>query len=163
MAIDMYLKLATVDGESTDAGHAGEIDLLSYSFAANQTGTSHTGSGSGAGRVSIHDLTITKVADKASPTLFALCCKGSHLADATLTVRRAGGDEPVEYMVVKMEHVLITGFQTNGADGQETLIEQVSLSFKRVGMIYSPQSNEGMGGPTVAGGWDVGANIPWEP
>ena len=46
MAVDMFLKIATVDGESTDSVHSGEIDLLSWSFAANQTGTSNTGGGS---------------------------------------------------------------------------------------------------------------------
>jgi type VI secretion system secreted protein Hcp len=163
MAVDMYLKLASVGGESTDSGHAGEIDLLSWSFAANQTGTSHTGGGSGAGRVSIQDLTITKKVDKASPTLFALCCKGNHLASGTLTVRKAGGDSAVEYLVVKMEHVLITGFQTTGSDGQDQLVEQVSLNFKKVGLIYTPQLDDGTGGPSVGGGWDVGANIAWEP
>jgi type VI secretion system secreted protein Hcp len=162
MAVDMFLKIATVDGESTDSVHSGEIDLLSWSFAANQTGTSNTGGGSGAGRVSIQDLTITKKVDKSSPTLFALCCKGSHVATADLTVRKAGGDA-LEYLVVKMEHVLITGFQTTGSDGQDTLVEQISLNFKKVGLVYTPQLDDGSGGPSVAGGWDIGANLAWEP
>src|SRR5688572_3255658 len=138
MAVDMFLKLATVDGESTDSKHADSIDLLSWSFAAHQTGTSNTGGGSGAGRVSIQDLTITKKVDKSSPTLFKLCCTGEHLADGALTVRKAGGDA-LEYMIVKMEHVLVTGYQTTGSDGQDTLVEQVTLNFKRVGIKYTPQ------------------------
>jgi type VI secretion system secreted protein Hcp len=162
MAVDMFLKLATVDGESTDSKHSGEIDLLSWSFAAHQTGTSNTGGGSGAGRVSIQDLTITKKVDKSSPTLFALCCSGAHLDDGALTVRKAGGDA-LEYLVVKMEHVLITGFQTTGSDGQDSLVEQVTLNFKRVGLTYTPQLDDGSGGPEIAGGWDIGGNLAWEP
>ena len=162
MAVDMFLKIATVNGESTDSVHEGEIDLLSWSFAAHQTGVSQSGGGSGAGRVSIQDLTITKKVDRSSPTLFALCCNGSHVDDAVLTVRKAGG-EALEYLVVKMEHVLITGLQTTGSDGQDQLVEQVTLNFKRVGLIYTPQKDDGTGGPTVGGGWDVGANMAWEP
>ena len=149
MAVDMFLKLATVNGESTDSKHGEEIDLLSWSFAAHQTGTSNTGGGSGAGRVSIQDLTITKKVDKSSPTLFALCCSGQHLESGALTVRKAGGDA-LEYLIVKMEHVLITGFQTTGSDGQDQLVEQVTLSFKRVGIVYTPQLDDGTGGPEVA-------------
>ena len=152
MAVDMFLKLATITGESTDSKHAEEIDLLSWSFAAHQTGTSNTGGGSGAGRVSIQDLTITKKVDKSSPILFALCCSGQHLESGALTVRKAGGDA-LEYLIVKMEHVLITGFQTTGSDGQDQLVEQVTLSFKRVGLVYTPQLDDGTGGPEVAGGW----------
>lgn len=162
MAVDMFIKLDTVEGECTDSVHTGEIDLLSWSFAANQTGTSNTGGGSGAGRVSIQDLTLTKKVDKSSPTLFALCCSGQHLETADLTVRKAGG-EALEYLVVKMEHVLITGFQTTGSDGQDQLVEQITLNFKRVGLVYTPQLDDGTGGPEVAGGWDIGANLAWEP
>jgi len=162
MAIDMFLKLATVDGESTDSVHSGEIDLLSWSFAAHQTGTSNTGGGAGAGRVAIQDLTLTKKVDKSSPTLFALCCSGAHLDDGTLTVRKAGG-EALEYLIIKMEHILITGCQTTGSDGQDQLVEQVSLNFKRVGLKYTPQKDDGTGGPEVAGGWDIGGNLAWEP
>jgi len=162
MAVDMFLKLATVDGESTDSSHKGEIDLLSWSFAANQTGTSNTGGGAGAGRVSIQDLTLTKKVDKSSPTLFALCCSGAHLDTGELTVRKAGG-ESLEYLVVKMEKVLISGFQTTGSDGQDQLVEQVTLNFKRVGVIYTPQQDDGTGGATISGGWDIGGNLAWEP
>lgn len=162
MAVDMFLEIATVNGESTDSVHEGEIDLLSWSFAAHQTGVSHTGGGSGAGRVSIADLTITKKVDRSSPTLFALCCSGAHVDSAVLTVRKAGG-EALEYLVVKMEHVLITGVQTTGSDGHDQIVEQVSLNFKRVGLVYTPQKDDGSGAPTVAGGWDIGANMAWEP
>jgi type VI secretion system secreted protein Hcp len=162
MAVDMFLKLATIDGESTDSVHSGEIDLLSWSFAAHQTGTSNTGGCSGAGRVSIQDLTVTKKVDKSSPTLFGLCCSGAHLESGTLTIRKAGG-EALEYLVVKLEHVLITGFQTTGSDGQDQIVEQVTLNFKRVGLVYTPQLDDGTGGPEVGKGWDIGGNLAWEP
>lgn len=162
MAVDMFLKIATVDGESTDSVHEGEIDLLSWSFAAHQTGTSNTGGGSGAGRVSMQDLTVTKKVDKSSPMLFLLCCAGTHLDNAFITVRKAGG-EAVEYLIVSMEKVLITGYQTTGSDGQDQLVEQVTLNFKRAGLIYTPQKDDGTGGAIVDKGWDVGANLEWAP
>lgn len=162
MAIDMFLKLATVAGESVDSVHAGEIDLLSWSFNAHQTGVSNTGGGAGAGRVSLGDITLTKKVDRSSPTLFALCCSGTHLDSATISVRKAGG-EALEYLHVKLEHVLITSVQEAGSDGQDQLVEQVSLGFKRVGLIYTPQRDDGSGAPTVSAGWDVGANQNWEP
>jgi type VI secretion system secreted protein Hcp len=161
MAIDMYLKLDKVDGESIDAGHAKEIDLLSANFGASQTGTSHAGGGAGIGKVSIQDMTLTKKVDRASPLLFSLCCKGQHIETATLTVRKAGGKAPLEYMKINLEKVFITGFLQTGSDGQEELTEQITLNFKKVKLEYTPQKDDGSGDAKVIKGWDIGANKEW--
>ena len=162
MAIDMYLKLDKVDGESVDAGHTNEIDLLSANFGATQTGTAHSGGGSGAGKVSVQDLVITKKVDKSSALLFSFCCKGTHVKSGTLTVRKAGGDAPLEYLVMSFEEIIVTSFQQTGADGQEELTEQVSLNFRKVKLQYAPQkAGEGTGGGKVTKGWDIAANKEW--
>jgi type VI secretion system secreted protein Hcp len=162
MAVDMFLKLDTVDGESVDHAHADEIDILSYSFAAHQTGTSNTGGGSGAGRVSVQDITVTKKVDKSSPMLFLLCCNGKMLTKGFITIRKAGGDA-LEYLIVSLEDILITGYQTTGSDGQDQIVEQVTLNFKRCGIIYTPQLDDGTGGAVVDEGWNIAKNEPWEP
>ena len=52
MAVDMFIKIDTIDGESLDDTHAKEIDVLSWSWGATQSGTTHMGGGSGSGKVS---------------------------------------------------------------------------------------------------------------
>ncbi len=114
MAVDMFLKLDTVDGESTDSVHEGEIDILSWSFAAHQTGTSNTGGGSGAGRVSIQDLTVTKKTDKSlADAVFALLQRRNRVKTAHITVRKAGGDA-LEYLIVSMGDILADGLPDHG-------------------------------------------------
>jgi type VI secretion system secreted protein Hcp len=161
MAIDMYLKLDKVEGESIDAGHAKEIDLLSANFGATQTGTSHTGGGSGGGKVSMQDLVITKKVDKSSPILFWFCCNGQHVESGVLTVRKAGGKSPLEYMKVYLSNIIVTGYQQTGAEGQEELTEQVTLNFRKVKVEYAPQVEGGSGGAKIAKGWDIAANKDW--
>lgn len=161
MAIDMYLKLDKVEGESMDAGHAKEIDLLSANFGASQTGTAHAGGGAGAGKVSIQDMVITKKVDRSSPILFSFCCKGQHIDSGVLTIRKAGGSAPLEYMKIHLEKIFITGFQQTGSDGQEELTEQVTLNFRKVKIEYSPQKDEGAGGAKISKGWDIAANKEW--
>ena len=68
MAVDMFLKLGDVKGESAAGGHTEEIDVLAWSWGMTQSGTTHMGSGGGAGKVDVHDLSITKYVDKATPT-----------------------------------------------------------------------------------------------
>ena len=89
MAVDMFMKLKGVDGESNDADakHKKSIEVLAWSWGMSQSGTTHTGGGGGAGKVNVQDLSFTKYVDKSSTVLMMACCKGTHYDDAVLTVR----------------------------------------------------------------------------
>ena len=97
MAVDMFLKIGAVKGEAQDGKHKEWIDVLSWSWGANQTGTGHLGGGAGTGKVSVNDLSITNFMDASSPDLWLACCKGTHYGEAKLKVRKAG-DKPLEYL-----------------------------------------------------------------
>ena len=95
MSVEIFLKIAGVDGESQAKGHEKEIELFSFSLGASNPSSVATGGGSGAGKVDISSLSIQKQVDLASSKLFLKCCNGNHFDDATLTVREAGGEAPV--------------------------------------------------------------------
>jgi type VI secretion system secreted protein Hcp len=158
MSVDMFIKIEKIAGESADAAHAGEIDVLSWSWGATQSATTHSGSGGGSGKVHVQDLTFTKRIDKASPALFAYCCSGMHLADALLIVRKAGGDAPVDYVKVKMEEVLISSYTTGGVGQSDELHETVTLNFGRVTFEYTPQAAKGTKAASIPKGWDIAKN-----
>ena len=92
MAVDMFLKLSAIKGESKDVKHKDEIDVLSWSWGMSQSGTAHMGGGAGAGKVAVQDLNFTHYIDKSSPTLMLHCCNGKHIKSAMLT-RPQGGRE----------------------------------------------------------------------
>jgi len=87
MAVDIFLKLGDVKGESLDKTHQGEIDVLSWNWGMSQSGTMHLGTGGGGGKVAVQDLSITKYTDKATPAIITACAKGSHYPTVVLTVR----------------------------------------------------------------------------
>src|SRR5215475_6089574 len=101
MAVDMFMKIAGIAGESKDKSHKGEIDVLAWSWGASQSGTTHEGSGGGAGKANFQDISFTKYIDKGSPALLTRLAKGTHIVDATLVVRKAG-DKPLEYLTLKL-------------------------------------------------------------
>lgn len=158
MAVDIYLKVADIAGESQDAGHKGEIDVLSWSWGLSQTGTMHMGGGGGAGRVNVQDLSFTHHVDKASPNLMKFCCNGKHFPEAKLTVRKAG-ENPLEYMVITMNDVLISGVSTGAAGSDERQTENVTLNFGAVKVSYQPQKKDGSkdGGP-IEMSWNIAKN-----
>jgi type VI secretion system secreted protein Hcp len=160
---DIFLHIEGVKGESADDAHKDDIDVLSWEWGMTQSGTTHKGTGGGAGKVQVRDLAIIKYVDKATPNLVKACCNGKHFSKALLTVRKAG-EQPLEYLKIKMEKVLITavdsgtGVEANGSDEDDRLREKVSLNFAKMEVEYTPQKEDGSGDAAVTIGWDIAAN-----
>src|SRR4051794_7475508 len=113
MAVDIFLKLADINGESKDKSHSEEIDVLSWSWGMSQSGTAHLGSGGGAGKVNVQDISITKYVDSATCDLMKCCATGKHLKDGKITVRKAG-ENPLEFMTIDLEEILVAAVTTGG-------------------------------------------------
>ena len=158
MAVDMFIKIDDVKGESQDKTHKDEIDALAWSWGMSQSGTMHMGGGGGGGKVSVQDLSFTKYIDKSSSVLMDYCASGKQYKEALLTVRKAGGT-PLEYQKIIMTDVIVTSISTGGSGGEDRLTENVTLNFGAVKTEYQAQKPDGSkdGGP-VKFGWDIAAN-----
>ena len=128
MAVNMFIKIDDIKGESADAKHAGEIDVLSWSWGMSQSGTTHTGGGAGAGKVSVQDISVTKFIDAATPPVMLACCNGQHFKEARLTVRKAG-TKRLEYLKITMKEVLVSSVSTGGSSGEDRITENITLNF----------------------------------
>jgi len=143
MAVDMFIKIGDIDGEAQDKEHGGEIDVLAWSWGMSQSGTMHMGGGGGGGKVSIQDLSFTKYVDKSTPTLYQYCANGEQMDEAKLTVRKAGGKKPLEYVIITMKGVIVTSVSAGGSGGEDRLTENVTLNFAEVKYEYQPQDQKG--------------------
>jgi type VI secretion system secreted protein Hcp len=157
MAVDTFLKVDGIKGESKDSAHKDEIDVLGWSWGMSQSGTFGTGGGGGAGKVNVQDVTVTKYVDASSPDLMLHCCNGKHIPKATLVVRKAG-ENPVEYVVINFEKLLVSSVSTGGAGGEERLTENVTFNFSNFEVEYKPQADTGGGEAPIKIGWDILAN-----
>ncbi|MFD2885111.1 Hcp family type VI secretion system effector [Pseudomonas lini] len=161
MAVDIFIKIGDIKGESMDKAHKDEIDVLNWSWGMSQSGNMHVGSGGGAGKVNIQDLSLTKYVDKASPNLMMHCASGKHIDKVKLTVRKAGGESQVEYMIINLEEVLVTSLSSGGSGSDDRLTENLTLNFAKVLVDYQPQKKaDGTkeGGP-VKFGWNIRQNV----
>src|SRR3954454_25208817 len=104
MASDIFAKLGDIKGESVDAKHKDEIEVLSYSWGVNNAGSMAHGGGGDEGKSTFQDLTFVHKVDKASPVLMQACATGVHLKEAIITHRKAGKEQH-EYMIVKLNDV----------------------------------------------------------
>ncbi len=163
MAVDMFLKIEGIKGESVDDKHKDEIDVLSWSWGATNSG-SVRGGGGGAGKVNIQDLSITKRYDKSSPQLFMRCATGQHIAKATLSVRKSASsaagtpNTPDDPLVFTMTDVMVSSYQTGVTQGGEVPVDQVSFNFAKIEIAYRAQNPDGRLGDPVPACWDIGRN-----
>jgi len=158
MAMDMFIKIDSLAGESKDSTHKGEIDVLAWSWGVSNSGTTHTGGGGGAGKVNVQDISFTKYIDVSSPDLILAACNGKHFDKAVLVVRKAG-ETPLEYLTITMQDVIVTSLSTGGSGGEDRLTENVTLNFGIFKVDYVEQTKTGGAGAKPSVGWNIPENV----
>jgi type VI secretion system secreted protein Hcp len=158
-AVDYFLKLDGIDGESTDAKHPKTIELESWSWGETNAGSFASGTGGGgSGRVAMQDFHFVMKVNKASPALFVKCAIGEHIKSANFYARKAGGEQ-LDFLEITFSDLLVSSYQTGGSSGSDILPqEQISLNFSKIQMDYRPQKPDGKLDAKVSSGYDLKTN-----
>lgn len=163
MSFDAFMQVEGVEGESLDADHQGWVELLSYHYDAIQSISQSASSngGASAGGVTLPGFRIAKYVDRATPKLFELCCRGSHIKKVTIRVHRAG-TQKFKYLDIVLEEVLISTVSGQGAEHAGFPVETITLNYGRIKFEYTQQRRvDGASAGVVSGGWDRTANKPF--
>lgn len=156
MAVDMFLKIEGVEGESKDQANKGEIHIESFSFGVEQVGTSDSGGGLGAGKAKFEDFEFTMPTQKASPKLYAACASGKHIKNAVLTIRKAGGKQDW-FLKHTFSDLLVSSFRT--ANGEPQPQDTVKFNFVKLETEYREQKEDGSFAGAVKAGYDLKKNV----
>ena len=159
MAVDAFLKIDGIDGESTDRAHKDSIEVESFSWGLSQSGSLAFGGGGGAGKVQFQDFHFSSNTSKASPKLMLACATGEHIKKAELFCRKAGGESAnsgADFLKLTLTDVLVSSY--NNAGNGQNVSDQVSFAFAKIEFTYVPQNADGAAGTPVTAGWDLKAN-----
>lgn len=159
-AVDYFLKIDNIRGESRDEGFPEHIEVESFSWGESNHGSFAGAGGGGAGKVSIQDFHFTKRLDKTSPLLFFACASGQHIIKATLTCRKAAGEGQQGYLFYKfkLQDCLVSSLRlSDDASTDEPPMEMLSLNFAKVVFNEYFQAPDGSLTETRRG-WDIPAN-----
>jgi type VI secretion system secreted protein Hcp len=143
---DMFLKIdgskqGPIKGEAQDLTHQDEIDVLSWSWGMEGNFID----GQATSKTTVHELKICKYVDKATTALMAALRHNEVIKKAVLTVRKAGGANPVEYFTITMEKARITSvIEHSGIAGDPSaLMEELRIAFTKLSVEYKPQGADG--------------------
>jgi type VI secretion system secreted protein Hcp len=153
---DIFLKIVGITGESQDAQHRGEIEIDSWRWRISQPSSMMSGSGGGAGKATINDLSFVHQIDRSSPNLMRYCLTGRHIPEVVLTTRKAGGT-PLDFLKITMGDVVITSVEP--AIYEDHYAERVGLSFSRVKHEYKVQDISGVSAGVVTASFDIKENV----
>jgi type VI secretion system secreted protein Hcp len=162
VAIDIFLKVAGIKGESTDDQHREEIDVASFSWGLSQQRTTGTGGGAGASKASFQDLHVVTNVSQASPQLFLASAAGRHIETAVLTCRKAGGSPQQDFLKYALSDVLVASYHTDGQAEDSVPVDEVSFTYVQIKVEYRPQRPDGSLGAPITAGWNVKTNEPIE-
>lgn len=155
-AVDYFLKIEGIEGESVDDRHRGEIDVMSFSWGMSNSGTFASGGGGGAGKVSFGSIRLYTAVSKASPMILESVATGKHFANVTLSAVKTGAIGQ-EFLKITLTDVTITSYQTGGVVG-EVPTDSFRLNYSKIEFEYKPQKTDGSLDASVKAGWDLKAN-----
>jgi type VI secretion system secreted protein Hcp len=144
MPIDMFLRITgpEIKGESSDKIHQDQIDVLAWSWGASQSGTTHMGHGSGAGKAYVQDLSLTKYVDRSSVDLLMHVMTGKHIELAEFWCRTPGINA-LEFLIFEFKRVIVSSYSTGGSGGEDRFTENVTLNFAEYRIRYAGQNEKG--------------------
>lgn len=146
MAGNMYIKFESpnIVGEATYKGHEKDVEVISWSHGFSQP-TSPTRSSAGGATVekaNHSDFSFTKYMDSSTDDLLKQCWNGDYIDKVTFSAYRAdGANQPVKYLEIVMEKVVVSSFSVGGSGG-DISVENVSLNYGIVTYKYKSQKED---------------------
>lgn len=162
MPLAAYLKIGDIAGESQRVDHEDEIDIHDIMWSIDRKSTSQVGRGRRRARAKIRPLLLRKFTDAASAYLLLACMQGKAFPEMILSVRKDSGEAHLDYLVITMENVTISKFETLGVgedDEGQTIEEIIGLVFENVTYKYTVQSDDHSAGGEHEITYDIAAGV----
>lgn len=141
-AVDMFLEIPGIEGESVVEDFEKQIDVLSWSQSV----------------ANVNDMPVvlpfvfTHFVDKATPKLIEAALMGTDLDRATLRVVRIAGEKPLVFLTIMLRNPRVVAVQNGGSGSEDRLTESVTLTCASFTYTYVRQDAMGQAPPVEVTG-----------
>jgi type VI secretion system secreted protein Hcp len=140
VALDIFIKIEGIDGETTQAGVVGQgIQVLAWSWGMSSSSSFSPGTaGFSAGKPNLQDLSFTKYTDATTCSLQTKLLFGGVLPKVELFMLKQTGEagERVPYFTLTLTNAFITSMSLGGSGGEDRTTENVTLGFQKYELAY---------------------------
>jgi type VI secretion system secreted protein Hcp len=140
MAVDIFLRLDTIPGESIDRVFRGQIPLRSVASGLH-TPVQLSGPEAGAGKAGPDRLVVTKWVDSSSVLLAKALTTGAELATGRISFRNPA--DLLVFLTMDFNHVFVSDIQSEISPGDERPGDQVTLTFGEIAWTYARKNPDG--------------------
>jgi type VI secretion system secreted protein Hcp len=145
-----FAKIDGIQGDSTNAKHAGEVDVAAVRFALLGANSGLCG-GSGV-RASFSPLVLEKRVDLATVPLTRAATLGTHIPHTRVQLVSTGA-VPVAFLTYDLTDVSVASVRD--VDRGDSLTEEVELNFARIATTFVPVKADGTPGAAITFCWDI--------
>jgi type VI secretion system secreted protein Hcp len=149
-AVDAYLKIEGVDGESIDSRHRGWIQVHAF-----QNGV--IAPSAGVPKPAFSDLCLEASTDKSMPALKQSCAAGRRFPSATLELITGDANRARFYQIL-LTNVLVSVANSTANTGQDSPSEVVCLNFEQIYWTYTEFDSAGRPKNDIKAWWDLISN-----
>ncbi len=157
----IYMQYEGLKGNVTAEGYTDHIDIQSMTFGVGRGISMDPGNLANreATRPSISEITVTKLMDNSTTSLFKESVTGSNGKKVLIKFVRTGADKVNEFMNYELEDCLVSGYNVS-SNGDSQPIETITLSFSKILINHTDNDATNKSGSPARVGYDLGAAKP---
>ncbi len=152
----IFMKIEGIEGEVTENGHEGWIEVDSFQFSASRA-ISETASG-GRGTISVtsfSDIAITTALSKASPAIFTQAVLGDKGISVMIDFTKTTAGKADTFAKYLFTNTLISSYGISAVSGADSApSETISLNFVKIDFSFIPFNADGTAGASIDATFD---------
>jgi type VI secretion system secreted protein Hcp len=125
-----------------EAGSAG-ISAVGVDYQVTVPVAIGGGGGGATGKAQHKPVVIRKLPGASSLFFYEALVRGEHLPRVTITAKKKGkGGKQQDYLIVTMEEVIVTSYNTSGSDDDKPAVETITLVFEKIQLTHPPTGKQ---------------------
>jgi type VI secretion system secreted protein Hcp len=155
-AVDMFLKIDGIKGESMMKGEEGAIQISSVEFSATSTVTTGTtGTGVASGKRQFSPVVVQKLTDRSSVALFKAFAAAERLKGTVeIDFVKSSPQGAFPFLKIELGDVIVSSYSLSGGAGSQPT-ESISFNYVKIEESFTAQSPTGAPEPAVTASFDL--------